>query len=740
MVNSDAQTSNGDIAVSAPQPIDRPIDYIELDDEDEVIIEEPPAKKAKSEKEASAEPANGSARNSPPADSTTSAKKEENKVDNYTVLLDQLQEHVDKILTLNDLPDRKLLDTLLGAINLQVQKEPYAVRKLILEKQLVLPNSISFPPSQVVDAVIEHDADVQISKVLNNMFADERIKLNEAEKRERQHFKNTFPAPAMTRMLVEIGQDLVQESTYSDIVHARNLPETPKNLDTYKQVAAQLKPVWENLRDRNSSFKLKTYTCGACGFKTENVLLMSVHKQQIHFAENKKFQCGMCPEYNTSGTRMHRHYIEKHALAPLIPEDPPAKIQCSLCEQDFPFKGQRDAHFKQCRRDATRLARIQEAKMPEHSAFINRWLWAKPPADPIIQQDLKKQQEAKIQQQQRALAQNIAAPRLAPVSQQTQLKTPAIKNQPPSLKPQQSSSATSSTISAMLANQQFQQQLKNLDPAQQKQLHQLLQTKQAQIPTHVMNAIQAQLSALKPPPPQPAQQSPQINTASLIKTLSQIGGLANLNGKLNPQLLQQIKQTIQAQQAAASGSSGRSGTSNPQRKIGGTLPGSTSSAMSNRSSLPASKDDIMCEICDRTLPTKREYITHLHGEHNLLRGRLDPDAGPPLACSRCRERFWSYEGLERHLVMNHNLVTSDLLHKAQNKVDGGRCKHCKKSFAFNILQHLASDHQAKLCSAEIMFSCDVCTFKCSSYAKLEVHLTESHPKNGTSASKSNGIR
>lgn len=100
--------------------------------------------------------------------------------------------------------------------------------------------------------------------------------------------------------------------------------------------------------------------------------------------------------------------------------------------------------------------------------------------------------------------------------------------------------------------------------------------------------------------------------------------------------------------------------------------------MSNRSSLPASKDDIMCEICDRTLATKREYITHLHGEHNLLRGRLDPDAGPPLACSRCRERFWSYEGLERHLVMNHNLVTSDLLHKAQNKVDGGRCKHCKK--------------------------------------------------------------
>jgi len=41
------------------------------------------------------------------------------------------------------------LDALLAAINIQVQKEPYAVRKLILDKQLVLPNTISFPPSQV---------------------------------------------------------------------------------------------------------------------------------------------------------------------------------------------------------------------------------------------------------------------------------------------------------------------------------------------------------------------------------------------------------------------------------------------------------------------------------------------------------------------------------------------------------------------------------------------------------------
>lgn len=89
---------------------------------------------------------------------------------------------------------------------------------------------------QVVDLLIEHDPDAPLSKVIGRMFGDERPKLSEAEKRERHLLKLGHPAPHMTKLLMDIGQDLVQESTYSDIVHAKNLPETPKNMETYKQV------------------------------------------------------------------------------------------------------------------------------------------------------------------------------------------------------------------------------------------------------------------------------------------------------------------------------------------------------------------------------------------------------------------------------------------------------------------------------------------------------------------------
>lgn len=267
-----------------------------------------------------------------------------------------------------------------------------------------------------------------------------------------------------------------------------------------------------------------------------------------------------------------------------------------------------------------------------------------------------------------------------------------------------------------MANQSLQAQLKSLGPAQKQQLEEFLRTKQTQLPANVFNALQSQLRSLQTG-------SQQSQSAKNISQATQLSNLA----KINPQAIQMLARNLQ--QAQSSNRTPSSQT--PQRKIGNNTVQSGTSPSVNR--MVPNRDEFICEICDDKQINKPTYLIHLQNVHSVLKGRnaMDLDSGPPLACSRCRERFWSYDGLERHLVMSHSLVTSDLLAKAQNKLDGSRCRHCKKSFAFNILQHLASDHGAKLCSAEIMFSCDVCTFKCSSYSKLEAHLNESHPKNGT---------
>lgn len=95
-----------------------------------------------------------------------------------------------------------------------------------------------------------------------------------------------------------------------------------------------------------------------------------------------------------------------------------------------------------------------------------------------------------------------------------------------------------------------------------------------------------------------------------------------------------------------------------------------------------------CEICDIVQQGFVQYSMHLqivHGKHLSQ----DVNAPPPLSCSKCvNQRFYSYEGLERHLLAVHNLVSQELLRKAKEKKDGGRCKLCARvSFRSILLLH-----------------------------------------------------
>ncbi|OZC10344.1 zinc finger, C2H2 type [Onchocerca flexuosa] len=658
------------------------VECIELDDDHDEPDpgSEPPAKKKK-------------AKSPVPDDPDTQAGEKKPELTSGEALLNKLEAYVKDAIDKNSNVERKVLDALLGAINIQVQREPLSVRKLILDKQLVLPNTISFPPSQVVDLLIEHDPDAPLSKVIGRMFGDERPKLSEAEKRERHLLKLGHPAPHMTKLLMDIGQDLVQESTYSDIVHAKNLPETPKNMETYKQVAQQLKPVWEALRKKNEPYKLKQYTCQLCNFRTESRIILSVHRQTPHF-DGRKYQCALCPEFFTNENMISQHYLREHDLIAgkeeAIPRNP-----CPCCNEDFMYKGQRDQHLKMCRRDLNRVRLIMAPKHPQDVSAINHWLWDKPPVDPTI-----------LQQQQVAQRQQVEKLQRAQLAQQQQQQL------------QQRRSQTAVTNSALLVAQQQQAAL----------LLQQQRIRAAQAVAH--HQQQAKMSSL-------------IGNPSLLAAMQQQLQRAAVSGMRTPGL------SLFAQRGVAAGIRGPTVAQHAAASLAGRIRAPPQvyyffffCTFRKHLKVPTSRTQLggtissghnnnVCEICDQNVQDRDRYLTHLQLFHKQMRGKTSADMqqGAPLACSRCRDRFWTYEGLERHLVMAHGLVTSDLLTKAQKKEDGGRCKHCGKQYAFNMLQHLVTDHQVKLCSAEIMYSCDVCAFKCSSYSKLEVHLNTVHPKN-----------
>lgn len=49
---------------------------------------------------------------------------------------------------------------------------------------------------------------------------------------------------------------------------------------------------------------------------------------------------------------------------------------------------------------------------------------------------------------------------------------------------------------------------------------------------------------------------------------------------------------------------------------------------------------------------------------------------PPLNCQKCQFRFFTDQGLERHLLGSHGLVTSSMQEAANKGKDGGRCPVC----------------------------------------------------------------
>uniref|UniRef100_A0A8R1HQA8 C2H2-type domain-containing protein n=1 Tax=Caenorhabditis japonica TaxID=281687 RepID=A0A8R1HQA8_CAEJA len=691
---SDENENGKSLKRAAVECID--LDDDEDDDEIQEIVTPAPAKKAKiDESEPTTPPPTDDAESvsavavSAAATTATAEPVKEEPDNNEKAqirLLDKLAEYVEEQRGINASKNRKVLDTLLGAINAQVQKEPLSVRKLILDKVLVLPNTISFPPSQACDLLIEHDPEMPLTKSITRMFGEERPRLSDSEKRERAQLKANYPAPNMTKLLVDIGQDLVQESTYCDIVHAKNLPEVPKNLETYKQVAAQLKPVWETLKRKNEPYKLKMQRCGVCGFQTESKLVMSTHKATLHY-NGSKYTCTYCKETDTSEQRMKDHYFETH-LVIATPEEKESKYPCAICEEDFNFKGVREQHYKQCKKDYIRIRNIMMPKQDDQ-LYLNRWLWEKPPLDPSI---LQQQQQAALQQAQQRKQQQLA-------NQQQAAQAAALRKQ----QLQQQQQAHQNRIREQ--NQQ----------AQIRQMTQLLQQQQQQNRGNMSNTLIAAMQAQLRRSGQ--QQSP--NTLAMTQLLQKQMAAAMKNHQ---------GAQLQAALAAATMKNQKTPTTSKMSKVmGGAASSSTPSSSSPASAQSAS---FSCEICDTTVVEKEKYLIHLQTMHKQMQGKClsDMSQGAPLACSRCRDRFWTYEGLERHLVMSHGLVTADLLTKAQKKEDGGRCKTCGKQYAFNMLQHLVADHQVKLCSAEIMYSCDVCAFKCASYQVLEQHLTTNHPK------------
>lgn len=85
---------------------------------------------------------------------------------------------------------------------------------------------------------------------------------------------------------------------------------------------------------------------------------------------------------------------------------------------------------------------------------------------------------------------------------------------------------------------------------------------------------------------------------------------------------------------------------------------------------------VICEICDGYIKDLEQLRNHMQWIHKV---KIHPKMiynRPPLNCQKCQFRFFTDQGLERHLLGSHGLVTSSMQEAANRSKDAGRCPVC----------------------------------------------------------------
>ncbi|XP_037563996.1 uncharacterized protein LOC119442977 isoform X1 [Dermacentor silvarum] len=137
---------------------------------------------------------------------------------------------------------------------------------------------------------------------------------------------------------------------------------------------------------------------------------------------------------------------------------------------------------------------------------------------------------------------------------------------------------------------------------------------------------------------------------------------------------------------------------------------------------------VVCEICDGYLTDLVHLRLHMHRIHHLVIHRATLTHRPPLNCQKCERRFFTDQGLERHLLGAHGMVTPNMQSLAKHGKDAGRCPACGRMYATKLVSHMSEVHKMTIRLATLSYKCTVCAAVFDLYQHFENHVRKVHAK------------
>lgn len=477
----------------------------------------------------------------------------------------------------------------------------------------------------------------------------------------------------------EIGMNLVQEYVQRDLLASQKKRAHRDKSVAVLHAISSLSKNLDDSEETNSVFHHDMRKCRFCSFRTESRIVMANHMETPHM-RNFIYRCNFCEFETKIPQEVLFHMDSIHGVKGKL-ERAPYYHQCPQCSFEDNGKGKLTRHRMGC----------DKRFKPEHNLNPDRdW---EPPA----------KIRAIIQRPGYPMNMNVRGGQMSPGMMQGGMRQGNMTLQARNISPaaQRMGMMSAASRNAALANRGR--------------------------PVGTYKGQGYGGVDLRIP-------QPNMNAAALAAQQNKLRGMS-------PQMMsgQQMLAALNSQGLSVLGSKNNS----PGGGKGGSpsisitpLPGRNSPATKKAAPSPQMKPGqpggtgkgsfVICEICDGYIKDLEQLRNHMQWIHKV---KIHPKMihnRPPLNCQKCQFRFFTDQGLERHLLGSHGLVTASMQDAANKGQDSGRCPVCGKVYQWKLLNHVAKDHNKTLKPAHLSYKCTVCTATFGQYKLFENHVYTAH--------------
>jgi len=489
----------------------------------------------------------------------------------------------------------------------------------------------------------------------------------DVKKEKKEEHKDAYFGSKLGKFFTDLGMNLVQEFVQTDLLRDQQRRSIKDKSVAVIHAIKSLENNLEESKDKNEGFHHDLRKCRFCSFRSESRLVLQHHMETPHM-RNFVYRCNFCDFETKIPQEVLFHMDNEHGVKGKL-ERAPYYHQCPSCPFEDNGKGKLTRHKVGC----DKRFKAEDNQKPERD-------WD-PPAKirppPVRSGGYPGYMNFKHGQQNRPGSslmpkQNFNANRFGAAANRGGVSQQNNINKMKGMTPQ------------MLASQQM---------------------------LAVLNQQGLSVSGVKGLNNMMLGNNVGKSGSVTIQSLGQKGGSKNNSPSISITPLP--------------------GRNNPgQKKTSSSSPSTSSTALAKPGQPGQGQGGkgnfVICEICDGYIKDLEQLRNHMQWIHKV---KIHPKMiynRPPLNCQKCQFRFFTDQGLERHLLGSHGLVTASMQDAANKGQDSGRCPVCGKVYQWKLLNHVAKDHGKTLKPAHLSYKCTVCTATFGQYKLFENHVYTAH--------------